>query len=139
MTFEEMQMLSKVRNFPYKVDLDEEELAFVKTLDKGKIMMLMYEFLKSRSFTEGFLREWIDYCDLGEVIIWQKENISKDFIREFATNKELINIVVAYQMNEKDKYLDKNIKDFVVVVENQESIHTTLTAVSVVTAGRDLR
>lgn len=36
-------------------------------------------------------------------------------------------------------YLDKNIKDYVVVVENQESIHTTLTAVSVVTAGRELR
>ena len=37
------------------------------------------------------------------------------------------------------KYLDKTIKDYVVVVENQESIHTTLTAVSVITAGRDLR
>lgn len=37
------------------------------------------------------------------------------------------------------KYLDKTIKDYVVVVENQESIHTTLTAVSVVTAGRELR
>ena len=29
--------------------------------------------------------------------------------------------------------------DYVVVVENQESIHTTLTAVSVITAGRDLK
>ena len=38
-----------------------------------------------------------------------------------------------------EKYLDKTIKDYVVVVENQESIHTTLTAVSVVTAGRDLK
>ena len=118
MTFEEMQTLSKVRHFPYKVDLDEEELAFVKTLDKGKIMMLMFEFLKSRSFTEGFLREWIDYCDLGEIIIWQKENISKDFVREFATNKELINIVVAYQMNEKEKD-NKEYKDFVKECEHR--------------------
>ena len=36
-------------------------------------------------------------------------------------------------------YLDKTIKDYVVVVENQESIHTTLTAVSVITAGRNLK
>jgi len=35
-------------------------------------------------------------------------------------------------------YLDKQILDYAVVVENQESIHTTLTAVSIVTPGRNL-
>lgn len=37
-----------------------------------------------------------------------------------------------------EKYLDKQIKDYAIVVENQESIHTTLTAVSIITAGRTL-
>lgn len=36
-------------------------------------------------------------------------------------------------------YLDKQIKDYSIVVENQESIHTTLTAVSIITAGRNLK
>lgn len=38
-----------------------------------------------------------------------------------------------------NQYLDKQIKDYVVVVQNQESIHTTLTAVSIITAGRNLK
>lgn len=37
------------------------------------------------------------------------------------------------------KYLDKQILDYALVVENQESIHTTLTAVSIITAGRILK
>jgi len=88
---------------------------------------------------------WIE--DIVDIV---EKNASAPIINTLKRNDEAYQTELMYENprfvedmcrligNDLDKHLDKEIKDYVIVVEHQESIHSS-DAISVMTAGRELQ
>ena len=62
----------------------------------------MHEYIVENKFPEKFLREWIGYCSLGEIFIYQ--DVSKEFIREFVTRETMLHVLFGTKQAKDEKF-----------------------------------
>lgn len=91
----------KYRPIMFEGSLTKEQLDHILSIPHlGTAKAKMSEYTKTIKFNEQFIREYIEYFDLGEVFIFQ--DVSKDFIREFGTRDFLIHILFGNDWIKKD-------------------------------------
>lgn len=92
----------KYRPIMFEGSLTKEQLDHILSIPHlGTAKAKMSEYTKTIKFKEQFIREYIEYFDLGEVFIFQ--DVSKEFIREFASLDHLIHILFGTDLARNDK------------------------------------
>ena len=90
-------------------DLHKDYGEVIKNLTDDQIREKFHSYIKNSRIKEEVLREWIDYCNLGEIFIFQ--NVSKDFIREFVTSGTIVHAIFGNRYASEDDAFRKEIED----------------------------